>query len=171
MARWYTTLPHAEYLFLVLWRILPPRIQEVDKLWASVESTRAELAPRKKFAFRSKSKSKSKTSGKSKSNASGGAEEAVRLGVSACETEADAEEGQAKKAQGGDTGAVPRGSPFFSRGSDLCLLSYDAVFDVFNNIWRQCSGPAPNLSCSAQCTLYLQANSRLGSRPWHFLLG
>lgn len=31
--------------------------QEVDKLWASVESTRAELAPRKKFAFRNKTKS------------------------------------------------------------------------------------------------------------------
>lgn len=33
-------------------------IQEVGRLWASVESTRAELAPRKRFAFRSKAKTK-----------------------------------------------------------------------------------------------------------------
>lgn len=34
--------------------------QEVGRLWANVESTRAELAPRKRFAFRSKANGKAK---------------------------------------------------------------------------------------------------------------
>eukprot|EP00903_Cladosiphon_okamuranus_P012715 g11887.t1 len=45
--------------------------EEVDKLWASVESTRAELAPRKKFAFRTrktKTSSKNRNKSTSKSN-------------------------------------------------------------------------------------------------------
>eukprot|EP00752_Nemacystus_decipiens_P005588 g5057.t1 len=57
-------------LFLTVYDLRKAQ-EEVDRLWASVESTRAELAPRKKFAFRSKTKTKTKAIGQSmrKSNA------------------------------------------------------------------------------------------------------
>lgn len=98
---------HAGYVqstCLFSWRthILPPppALQEVDKLWASVESTRAELAPRKKFSFRSKSKSKSKNNTSNGAEAAEAAAEEVRRGASA----AEAEERQSKE----DEGTVPR---------------------------------------------------------------
>ncbi|CAM9581028.1 unnamed protein product, partial [Ectocarpus sp. 13 AM-2016] len=44
-------------LFLTVYELRRAQ-EEVGRLWASVESTRAELAPRKRFAFRSKAKAK-----------------------------------------------------------------------------------------------------------------
>ncbi|CAN0553995.1 unnamed protein product, partial [Ectocarpus sp. 12 AP-2014] len=42
-------------LFLTVYELRRAQ-EEVGRLWASVESTRAELAPRKRFAFRSKAR-------------------------------------------------------------------------------------------------------------------
>lgn len=89
-------------------------VQEVDKLWASVESTRADLAPRKKFAFRTKTKTSGKSKSTSKSNnkrnndAPNGEEAAaaaVRQRAAAGEAEDEAEE----QDKGKDQDTVPRG--------------------------------------------------------------
>ncbi|CAM9829124.1 unnamed protein product, partial [Hapterophycus canaliculatus] len=81
--------------------------EEVDKLWASVESTRAELAPRKKFAFRNKSKDKGRrkiSEGKAleePSAAPGAIQATVALRA---KTEEDQKEGQSEPSLRGLTG-------------------------------------------------------------------
>lgn len=84
-------------------------MQEVDKLWASVESTRAELAPRKKFAFRNKSKTnnKTKTSGEKKSNGSNKAEAEVRRGVATGGAEGEAGAGAGADERQAEEDTVP----------------------------------------------------------------
>lgn len=77
--------------------ILPPRVQEVDRLWAVVESTRADLAPRKKFAFRTKTKTKTKA------RAGGNS-----VDKNNTEAQAEAQESEAKKDEGAGAPA-PRG--------------------------------------------------------------
>ncbi|CAM9976902.1 unnamed protein product [Pylaiella littoralis] len=91
--------------------------EEVGKLWASVESTRAELAPRKKFAFRSKSKTNS-------SKSKGAATPNVRTGRE--------REGQETET-GGEQGNVGPGLSGL-RGQEVDVLAEDADKDKDFNV-------------------------------------